>query len=356
MSFTLGVAVLSSGCARAVNLLHVDGPSFVGAYAPPPAVAPAASAVPLRVVTFNIKEAREIERAITVLRSDSVRSADIVALQEMDERGADRIARALGLNYAYYPAIIHHRTRGYYGPAILTRWPIERSWKVLLPHGSWDRGLRRTATAAVVRANGLRILVYAVHLETVVKLSPAKRAEQALAVAQDASWFSGPVVIAGDFNDSGMAARLRREGYTWMTEWVGATHTFFSLDHILARGLAPAESRSAGVVRDVRGASDHHPVWAVLVPARSIASSAREGALSKGHAKPELKEGRDHVVERAGRGVDRRGGNHDARHAGSEMDSPRDPDVVSQPEHDAEPGFRRSHGSSLEIEDVPEPR
>lgn len=269
-------ASLASGCAPAVNLLHVDAPKFVGAYAFPPAVASSGSVAPLRVVTFNIKEAREIDRAITVLQSDSVRDADVVTLQEMDELGVDRIARALRLNYAYYPAVVHHRTGGYYGPAILTRWPIERSWKLLLPHGSWDRGQRRTATAAVVRANGIRILVYAVHLETVVKLSPAKRADQALAVTRDALGFSGPVVIAGDFNDTGVAARIQREGYTWITQGVGATHTFFSLDHILVRGLAPAEPGSVGVVPNVQGASDHHPVWAVLAPVHSVASGAWE--------------------------------------------------------------------------------
>jgi endonuclease/exonuclease/phosphatase family metal-dependent hydrolase len=264
----LGIAVLagawlSSACAPTSNLLSANQPAFLGSYAP----VSVSSKAPLRVVTFNIRESREIDRAIAVLHSDNVRDADVVALQEMSESGVDRIARALHLNYAYYPAVIHHRTGGFYGPAILSRWPIERSWKVLLPHGSWDRGQRRTATAAVVRANGLRILVYAVHLETVVKLSPAKRTEQARAVTEDAKDFSGPVVIAGDLNDYGIAARIHELGYTWLTEWVGPTHTIFSLDHILTRGLVPAQPDSVGVVREVRGASDHHPVWAVLVPA-----------------------------------------------------------------------------------------
>jgi endonuclease/exonuclease/phosphatase family metal-dependent hydrolase len=273
----LGLALLagawvSSGCAPATNLLNANQPAFLGSYAP----AAASTRTPLRVVTFNIRESREIDRAIAVLRSDSVRGADVVALQEMSESGVDRIAQALRLNYAYYPAVIHHRTRGYYGPGILSRWPIERSWKVLLPHGSWDRGQRRTATAAIVRANGLRILVYAVHLETVVKLSPAKRAEQARAVAEDAKDFAGPVVIAGDLNDYGMAARIRNQGYSWPTQWVGSTHTIFSMDHILTRGLVPARPGSVGVVREVRGASDHHPVWAVLVPvpAATLAGTA----------------------------------------------------------------------------------
>jgi endonuclease/exonuclease/phosphatase family metal-dependent hydrolase len=259
----LAGACLTSGCAPTTNLLSADQPRFLGSYAPPST----SSSSALRVVTFNIRESREIDRAIEVLRSDSVRGADVVALQEMSESGVDRIARSLHFNYAYYPAVIHHRTGGYYGPAILSRWPIERSWKVRLPYGSWDRGQRRTATAAVVRANGLRILVYAVHLETVVKMSPAKRAEQALAVTEDAKGFSGPVVIAGDFNDYGMAATIHHQGYTWLTEWVGATHTIFSMDHILTRGLVSAQPESVGMVREVRGASDHHPVWAVLVPA-----------------------------------------------------------------------------------------
>ena len=139
-------AWLSGGCAPATNLLSANQPQFLGSYAP----ASVHSGASLRVVTFNIRESREIDRAIEVLRSDSVRDADVVALQEMSESGVDRIARALHLNYAYYPAVIHHRTGGYYGPAVLSRWPIERSWKVLLPNGSWDRGQRRTATAAVV--------------------------------------------------------------------------------------------------------------------------------------------------------------------------------------------------------------
>lgn len=277
-SAVLGIAVvagawLSSACAPTTNLLSTNQPAFLGSYA----AATASSEAPLRVVTFNIRESREIDRAIAVLRSDSVRNADVVALQEMSESGVDRIARALHLNYAYYPAVIHHRTGGYYGPAVLSRWPIERSWKVVLPHGSWDRGQRRTATAAVVRANGLRILVYAVHLETVVKLSPAKRAEQAQAVTEDAKGFGGPVVIAGDLNDYGMAARIQDQGYTWLTEWVGATHTIFSMDHILTQGLVAAQPASVGVVREVRGASDHHPVWAVLVPGRAATLAGAAG-------------------------------------------------------------------------------
>ncbi len=50
----------------------------------------------------------------------------------MDEQGVSQIARWLGLNYAYYPSVIYPATGRYYGPAILSPWPIERSWKVVI--------------------------------------------------------------------------------------------------------------------------------------------------------------------------------------------------------------------------------
>jgi endonuclease/exonuclease/phosphatase family metal-dependent hydrolase len=228
----------------------------------PPAPAPAAG---IRVVTFNIRFAREIARAIEVLRHDSLRGADILALQEMDEAGADRIARTLGYDYAFYPAVIHPTSGRYFGPAVLSRWPIERSWKVLLPHAGWTRGQRRTATAAVLRVRNTRILAYAVHLETPVQLSDAGRRDQVMAVLDDAADFRGPVVIAGDFNSEGVGLLLARRGYLWLTRRVGPTVAWFSWDHVFVRGLAPARPRSAGVVPEVRGASDHHPVWGVAL-------------------------------------------------------------------------------------------
>jgi endonuclease/exonuclease/phosphatase family metal-dependent hydrolase len=260
----LGVGLVLGSCAPATNLLSLTGPRFEGHYARPvpPAPAPAAG---IRVVTFNIRFAREIARAIEVLRHDSLRGADILALQEMDEAGADRIARTLGYDYAFYPAVIHPTSGRYFGPAVLSRWPIERSWKVLLPHAGWTRGQRRTATAAVLRVRNTRILAYAVHLETPVQLSDAGRRDQVMAVLDDAADFRGPVVIAGDFNSEGVGLLLARRGYLWLTRRVGPTVAWFSWDHVFVRGLAPARPRSAGVVPEVRGASDHHPVWGVAL-------------------------------------------------------------------------------------------
>src|SRR5215210_6489123 len=209
------MAVLVAACAHTTNLLDADAPRFSGRYALP---APDSNVpAPIRIVTFNIKLSRRIGRAIEVLRSDSLRHADLLALEEMDEIGVDRIARALGLDYIYYPSSIHPTDHKYFGPAILSRWPIERSWKLVLPHEGRIRHQRRTATAAEVRVRGQRIRVYAVHLETAFRVSDAAREDQVRTILRDAAAFEGPVVVAGDFNSYGIGPLLVRQGFRWLT-------------------------------------------------------------------------------------------------------------------------------------------
>jgi endonuclease/exonuclease/phosphatase (EEP) superfamily protein YafD len=256
------VALVVVGCAPTTNLLNPTTPRFLGSFAP--TTADSAADRQLRIVTFNIKLGRRIDAAIEVLGTDNLRGADVLALQEMDEVGVERIARALKLNYAYYPGSIHPVDHNYYGPALLSRWPIETSWKLILPHAGRIRQQRRTATAAVLRVRGERILAYAVHLETQLRISDRAREDQVRTIFRDAAGFAGPVVIAGDFNSQGIGPFLVRHGYSWLTERVGPSIAFFSWDHIFVRNLSPTPSPGAGLVKDVRGASDHRPVWAVV--------------------------------------------------------------------------------------------
>jgi endonuclease/exonuclease/phosphatase family metal-dependent hydrolase len=220
---------------------------------------------PIRVVTFNIKLSRAIDRAIRVLETPSLRDADLIALQEMDDAGTRRIAEALGMNYVYFPAAIHPTDHRYFGPAVLSRWPIVSDRKLLLPHAGSVRRQRRTATVATVLVRGTPIRVYAVHLEPQARLSPNQYREQAATILADAASSPDPVVIAGDFNGREIGGYLEAKGYRWPTERVGKTSFLFSLDHIFVRGLTPVDSATAGVVADVQGASDHHPVWARVV-------------------------------------------------------------------------------------------
>jgi endonuclease/exonuclease/phosphatase family metal-dependent hydrolase len=257
-------AVLLAACTRTINLLDPASPRFTGAYAlqgrhP-------VNNGPMRIVTFNIKLGRQIDRAIGVLESDSLRGADIVTLEEMDDRGTDSIARTLHLNYAYFPGSIHPTEHKYFGPAVLSPWPIARSWKVLLPHESRTRHQRRTATGADVVVNGLTIRVYGVHLETPSGGSDRVREDQVRTILADAAGFGGPVVIAGDFNSYSIGVFLEHHGYRWLTRYLDPTISMFTWDHVFVRGLAPVGPEWAGVLHRTNGASDHRPVWAVVVP------------------------------------------------------------------------------------------
>jgi endonuclease/exonuclease/phosphatase family metal-dependent hydrolase len=265
------VALTVAGCAHTVNLLNPTSPKFEGSYAHP-MVGTGDTETRIRVVSFNIKLADRIEQAVEVLRSDELRDADIVSLQEMDETGVDRIARALGLNYVYYPGSIHPVRQRYFGPAILTRWPIEDTRKVILPHEAPVRHQRRNATAATINVRGKCVRVYAVHLETQLRATQREREGQANAILADAAGTRCPVVVAGDFNSNGIGKYFEQKGYTWPTEHVGKTISFFSWDHIFVRGLGLPDSAPAGQVREVQGASDHHPVWASLILTREAGS------------------------------------------------------------------------------------
>ena len=262
-------AALALACAPTINLSDPSGPRYDGRYAP---VAAATTTAPLRVVTFNVKLAREVGRAITVLGTDpALRGADVLTLQEMDEVAVDSIARALGLNYVYFPTAIHPADDRAFGPAVLSRWPIDSSWKLVLPHESQGRHWRRTATAARVLVAGRPVRVYSVHLEIQVRVTPAERRDQIATVLADAANATEPVVIAGDLNSWTVGEYVAHQGYTWATRDVGATTMgFFGWDHVFTRGLAVD---GAGV-RDAAGASDHRPVWVALQPMGSAPAAS----------------------------------------------------------------------------------
>ena len=270
--FGLGVGLFGAGCANVVNLSDPEGPRFSGAHAPAVHQTAAMSAAGLRVATFNVKLARHVDRAIEVIRATpELREADVLAMQELDDRATDSIARVLGLNYVYFPGAIHPADHRFFGPAILSRWPIDSAWKLVLPHEGAVRQQRRTATAALLRVHGRRVRVYAVHLEIQTRVSRAEREDQVGAVLADAAGASEPVVIAGDFNSWSIGHYLTARGFAWPTRDLGPTVLLFGWDHIFARGLDAARGDSAGVVHDVRGASDHKPVWAELAMAATSA-------------------------------------------------------------------------------------
>ena len=256
----LGLAsLLGAGCRHAQPYLDPHEPFYSAAYAAARTAGPS-----LRIVTFNIEYALRMDQAIAALREHpKLRDADLITLQEMDAAATDRLARALGLNYVYYPASLHPKYGRDVGNAILTPWPIESSFKLPLPHRSRLLRQSRAAVGAIVLVGNRRLRVYSVHLGSPFGASPGQRRDQLAVVLCHAREGPEPVVVAGDLNSSSLGGRLEADGYAWLSRGVGATTRRFSFDHVFVRGL-PFTEAEAGVARDVKDASDHRPVWAVF--------------------------------------------------------------------------------------------
>jgi endonuclease/exonuclease/phosphatase family metal-dependent hydrolase len=256
----VAAAMIAPACASTVNYPDPAGPRFAGSYTGP---APRA----LRVVTFNVQFARESAAAAGLLKYDPrLAGADLIALQEMDEAGADLIARHLGVNYVYYPAVVHPAHGRNFGEAILSPWPLEDDVKIVLPHRGRFRKSVRIAVGATVRVpGGPPVRFYSIHLETPVSISEGGRRAQAAAIIADAAKHAH-VVVAGDFNSRSILGQaFAGEGFRWLTARVGRTIARFSWDHIAARGFRLRDCASVGAIATARRISDHRPVWAEIV-------------------------------------------------------------------------------------------
>ena len=263
--FLLAIVNLLSACGAAVNYVEHDSPK----YAENLAGTPPHASTRIKVITFNLKYAEEVELAIQEFRSwPRLLKADIILLQEMNWVGTQEIAKALGYNYLYYPASIHPWTGKLFGNAILSKWPITQSEKLLLPYTNPLTKQQRIAAAATVTIGDLPVKVYSIHLETIL-LSQAKRLEQVQTILDHIQTREEPAhyIVGGDFNMVGAReismtrALFSEAGFEAATSAIGATAAkFLRLDHIYTKGMqlieAGKESRSKS--------SDHLPVWVIL--------------------------------------------------------------------------------------------
>ncbi len=260
-----GVCFLA--CAPAKNYLGPQGPKFTGRYATNQPVFKDT----LKVVSFNIAFAREIDRAINELSTVAdLKDADILLLQEMDETGTDAIAKALACNYVYYPATLHPMSHRNFGNAILSKWPIRNERKILLPYEVPGRRTRRIAVDATINVNTHEILTFSLHTATILQ-GEEKRLAQADSVLKSIPKNQGQVIVGGDFNTMTKASSqahiflFMKNHFVWASRGVGSTGTFgpfgLTLDHVFVRGLRVV---GAGKVKASQ-ASDHLPVWVKLV-------------------------------------------------------------------------------------------
>jgi endonuclease/exonuclease/phosphatase family metal-dependent hydrolase len=257
---TIAGSLLLAGCATARNYEDPQAPVYAGGAAVGRAASPE-----LRVVTFNLQWGRHVDRAIELFSAPGpLQRPDLLVLQEMDHAGTKQLADALGYEYVYVPSAFHPRAGHDFGVALLSPWPLEEPRKLLLPHRSTFRKLRRSAAVATLRSPLGRVRVYGVHFEAPIASLDSVRRAQARAVAADLAGWPGPAVVAGDFNGRSGARELVKAGFEWPTEPVENTIGLLDADQIVARGLCARDEGSAGVGEDATDASDHDPVWAVL--------------------------------------------------------------------------------------------
>lgn len=254
------VAALASAACAVPSYLDPARPFYQTRHGVPRDTEPG-----LRVVTFNIKEGRRIAEASSALGGHhELRHADIVVLQEMNADAVEAVAKTLRMNSAYFPAT-REPGGSDWGNAVLSPWPIDGARKVLLPHLGRVRRRARTATSALVRHPSGPIRVYSTHFGSPWDTGEGSRRDQARRILDDAEASAAPVIVAGDFNSEKLGRLFESRGYCWPTRGVGPTIHGYSVDHVFARGLCVGIERArAGVARDVKDASDHRPVWAVL--------------------------------------------------------------------------------------------
>jgi endonuclease/exonuclease/phosphatase family metal-dependent hydrolase len=257
----LVTSVWLGGCVTARNYDPAEAPRYAGE--PPPHLINASPSDTIKVVSFNVEFALQVDSALKVLTTDTaLRGADIVLLQEMDGPSARYIARELGMWYVYYPAtrhFLHHRDLG---NAVLSRWPIVADARIVLPHDARVWRTARTATAVTIRVDTIEMRVYSTHLGTYANITNEQRHAQLQTILADAAHYPR-VILGGDMNDPNVGKIATRQDYLWPTRDGPATATIGRLDHIFFKGLFIPDSAAAGTVLDVRNASDHRPVWAV---------------------------------------------------------------------------------------------
>ena len=107
----------------------------------------------------------------------------MIALQEMDAPGVERIARGLGLSYVYYPAAVHPGGGKDFGNAVLVRGRILDDGKVFLPAPEpRTRRCSASRSGRDVDVDGLRFRMYSLHLSADAEMSRRKRLDQVRAL------------------------------------------------------------------------------------------------------------------------------------------------------------------------------
>ncbi|MEE8584078.1 MAG: endonuclease/exonuclease/phosphatase family protein [Acidobacteriota bacterium] len=248
--------------------------------------APQDGSRPLVVVSLNMAGKTDWEEVRAGFESlQEAPRADIYLLQEFVKDSADLLGTASSsLGYHYMFSGTEKCGDGCLkGVAILSRFPLLDQEVLELPRNNLRYNLRcRIALGATAETRLGRVRVYSLHLDT--RINSRRRVRQLGPVFDQAAEFSGPVLIAGDFNTANVlyirsvipipflqlqgravCKAMRARGF--QTPFLKTRRTFsfppLKLDWIYLRGLEAAQRGVADIEF-----SDHRALWALLEKAR----------------------------------------------------------------------------------------
>ena len=227
----------------------------------------------LKLMTYNIRHG-ELTAMDSLAAYISSECPDIVALQECDWDTSR--ARMLNNGVRYVNELAYHTgmfgvhakaidfAGGYYGIGLLSRYPIVRYDRILLPNDAETE--QRVMLVADIELPGGEVITFInTHLEF---KSPLIRFEQIVFINEYIQGRSGRIFLAGDMNTAPDSEEMRLLDGNWISLTDDAftfqsSDTKSKLDYIYVTRGQDVELLETDVREDVF-LSDHFPVMSVV--------------------------------------------------------------------------------------------
>lgn len=234
----------------------------------------------LKVMTYNIHACNPPSQP-GIADLDAIANAineadpDIVLLQEVDKNTgrngftgnqSKELGKLTQMNYRFFSAILY--MKGYYGVAVLSKYPLKDSQKYMLPKQSGTE--QRVLGTAIVDLPGLdSVMVACTHLEA---KNSSNRIEQVRELVQQLGTTQVPVILGGDLNerpDTDAFFSIFDQTFTRTCSGTDCPATFstndpkITIDYLAYRPQAAFEVSNHQIVQE-NYASDHFPVMATF--------------------------------------------------------------------------------------------
>lgn len=229
----------------------------------------------LRVMSYNLRFG-ELASMESFSSAISAIGPDIIALQECDwgtyremakqQNGVkfvNSLACGTGMFGLYGKAIDYKK--GYYGIGILSKYPIIRSERLLLPKVGDSE--QRVILAADIELPGGKVITFiCTHLEV---SSSEDRIKQIKFIEKYVKKLSAPIIIAGDFNAEPDSEEIGLMNKKWM-DLTDKELTFstqepsIKIDYIYCRPKEKFILKSTEVKKDLK-LSDHFPIVSDII-------------------------------------------------------------------------------------------